>query len=191
MSMDHGESIAEQQRELPEIDEAHLTSYSRRTLLNRAITRGAVLILGLPAITGAVGASPGVERFNFNLTGMEFDTDCLDETLEATQGSFVVLVHEHFDGAGGLHFVLQQTIQNAQLVGLDSGTIYRAVGGSMVSTQAHPPYPVTITSVLRERWVSQGPEPDIAFDASVKLRINGNGDVVLNSLEPEECSTIG
>lgn len=178
-------------QQLQSTDQLNPTSYFRRAILNRITTGGAAIMLGLPVVSSAVGASEAVQRFSFDLKEIEFDIACLDETLKATQGTFVTLVHEHSDGADGLHFVLQQTIQNAELVGVDSGTVYRAVGGAMVSTHVRPPYPVIISSVLRERWVSEGPEPDIAFDASFKLRINGNGDVVLLSVEPEECSTTG
>ncbi|WP_137283315.1 hypothetical protein [Halorussus salinisoli] len=164
------------------------TGHTRRTILKNAALGAAVFGLGLPAMTAGVTAKNGVQRFSFDLTGFQLFVPCVGETLEATQGTLEVQVHQQTDAAGGIHFVLRQKIRDAELVGLDSGTTYRAVGGATQSTQARPPYPQVLTSNVRERWVSPGPAPNIAFDTTFKLRVNANGEVVLLSVEDTtEC----
>lgn len=171
----------------PQTDRQH-TDPTRRTMLKRAAIGATAVGLGLPAISGSVAAANGVQRFSIPLAGFVFDVPCAGELLQATQGTLEILVHEHTDAAGGFHFTLQQTLRDAEVVGLTSGTTYRAVGAAMTSAQARPPYPIIVTGILRERWISPGPEPDIVFDFTYKLRVNANGDVMLLSVEDTtEC----
>jgi hypothetical protein len=164
------------------------TDQTRRSILKHAAMGATAVGLGLPAMTGVVGATNGVQRISESLAGVDFFVPCAGETLRATQGTLEIFVLEHTNATGKVHFVLQQTLRNTKLVGLTSGTTYRAVGGAMGSTQARPPYPVVISGLIRERWISPGPEPDILFDFTYKLRVNANGDVVLESFEDTtEC----
>lgn len=162
---------------------------SRRELLRNLAVGATATVIGFPAIAGhAAATGDGVQRLTFDVTGTQLFNPCTDETIEATQGSVVLVIHEHTDENGGTHFSFNQHLRDLEAVGLDSGRTYYGLGTVSESIQAQPPYPQTFTLTATQPVVTRGPTSNAVFKTYFTLVVNANGEVVVEDLvETVEC----
>ena len=100
---------------------------------------------------------------------------CTDEEIRLT-GEVSILTHVTEDANGGLHFVQHYEFKGVSGTGLESGTLYRAVGSVKTGQYIAPGQPRVATVVLSFDLVSTGPSDNERALLTARIMFNANGE---------------
>jgi len=140
------------------------------------------LAVGLLALAGQPAAAAGATVVRSELSGSAQVPCALGGAGEEVlvSGTFLMVVRQETDAAGGTHFVLHANYDSLVGTGLTSGTVYHAVATEGDTSHNFDPFvgpPYSFTDTRHVRFIGRGPGNDFIIAETVHVTVNAN-DVV-------------